>query len=52
MEAVDYYTTPCGQKPGSPNRLNVVSTGAAFNWDAFHLADRLLTQPLQIIIGG
>ncbi|MFT3966289.1 MAG: alpha/beta hydrolase [Sphingobium sp.] len=52
VEAVDYYTTPRGQKPGSPNRLNVVSTGAAFNWDAFHLADRLLTQPLQIIIGG
>lgn len=51
-EAVDYYTTPRGQKPGSPNKLNVASTGAAFNWDAFHLADQLLTQPLQIIIGG
>ncbi|QGA57085.1 alpha/beta hydrolase [Brucella sp. 2280] len=51
-EAVDYYTTPRGQKPGSPNKLNVTSTGAAFNWDAFHLADQLLTQPLQIIIGG
>ncbi|MCZ0737963.1 alpha/beta hydrolase [Phreatobacter sp. AB_2022a] len=52
VEAVDYYTTSRGQKPGSPNKLNVVSTGAAFNWDAFHLADRLLTQPLQVIIGG
>lgn len=52
VEAVDYYTTPRGQKPGSPNKLNVVSTAAAFAWDAFHLADQLLTQPLQIIVGG
>lgn len=52
VEAVDYYTTPRGQQPGSPNRLNVVSTGAAFTWDAFHLAEKLLTQPLQIIVGG
>jgi len=52
VEAVDYYTTQRGQKPGSPNRLNVVSTGAAFTWDAYHLAEKLLTQPLQIIVGG
>ncbi|GGA60155.1 alpha/beta hydrolase [Pelagibacterium lentulum] len=52
VEAVDYYTTPRGQQPGSPNKLNVTSTGAAFNWDAFHLADKLLTQPLQVIVGG
>ncbi|MGV6873828.1 alpha/beta hydrolase [Pseudochelatococcus sp. B33] len=52
IEAVDYYTTPRGQKPGSPNKLNVVSTGAAFTWDAYHLAEKLLTQPLQIIVGG
>ncbi|HMN70476.1 MAG TPA: alpha/beta hydrolase [Rhodoblastus sp.] len=52
VEAVDYYTTQRGQKPGSPNKLNVVSTGAAFAWDAFHLAEKLLTQPLQIIVGG
>lgn len=51
-EAVGYYTTPRGQQPGSPNRLNVVSTGTAFTWDAFHLAGKLLTQPLQIIVGG
>lgn len=52
VEAVDYYTTQRGQKPGSPNKLNVVSTGAAFTWDAFHLAEKLLTQPLQIVVGG
>ncbi len=52
VEAVDYYTTRRGQQPGSPNKLNVVSTQAAFGWDAFHLVDKLLTQPLQIVIGG
>lgn len=52
VEAVDYYTTPRGQQAGSPNKLNVTSTGAAFSWDAFHLAEKLLTQPLQIIVGG
>ncbi len=52
VEAVGYYTTQRGQQPGSPNKLNVVSTGAAFTWDAFHLAETLLTQPLQIIVGG
>lgn len=52
VEAVDYYTTQRGQKPGSPNKLNVVSTGAAFTWNAFHLAEKLLIQPLQTILGG
>lgn len=52
VEAVDYYTTQRGQKPGSPNKLNAVSTGAAFTFDAFHLAEKLLAQPLQIIVGG
>lgn len=41
-----------GQQPGSPNKLNVVSTGTAFTWGAFHLTEKLLTQPLQIIVGG
>lgn len=52
VEAVEYYTTSRGQKTGSPNKLNAVSVGAVFAWDAFHLADELLTQPLQIIVGG
>lgn len=52
IEAVDYYTTERGKQPGSPNKLNVASVGAAYVWDAFHLADRLLTQPLQIVVGG
>ncbi|MFT4148653.1 MAG: alpha/beta hydrolase [Paracoccaceae bacterium] len=52
VEAVDYYRTQRGQKPGSPNKLNLVSTGAGFTFDAFHMAEKLLTQPLQIIVGG
>ncbi|MFJ4376228.1 alpha/beta hydrolase [Pseudomonas japonica] len=52
VEAVDYYKTPRGQQPGSPNRLRFTSVAPALGWDAFHLAERLLTQPLHIVIGG
>ncbi|MFD1215669.1 MULTISPECIES: alpha/beta hydrolase [Microbulbifer] len=51
-EAVDYYTTSRGQQPGSPNKLRVTSTAAAVGWDAFHLAEVLLTQPLHVVIGS
>lgn len=51
-EAIDYYMTQRGQKPGSPNKLNLTSTVPVYGWDAFHLADKLLTQPLQVIVGG
>ncbi|ASA23439.1 alpha/beta hydrolase [Paenibacillus donghaensis] len=52
IEAVDYYTTPRGQNPNSPNKLNFISVGSVLGFDAFHLAEELLTQPLQIIIGS
>jgi fermentation-respiration switch protein FrsA (DUF1100 family) len=52
VEAVEYYTTPRGQQPGSPNKLRMVSTGAAMNWDAFSFVEKLLTQPLHIVIGS
>lgn len=51
-EAIDYYMTQRGQKSGSPNKLNLTSTLPVYGWDAFHLADKLLTQPLQVIVGG
>ena len=51
VEAVDYYTTPRGQQPGSPNKLKFTSLDAVLGFDAFNLADILLTQPLQIIVG-
>ncbi|ORX88432.1 dienelactone hydrolase domain protein [Basidiobolus meristosporus CBS 931.73] len=50
-EAVDYYTTPRGQHPCSPNLLRFTSVGSVIGFDAFHLVDQLLTQPLEIIIG-
>lgn len=51
VEAVDYYTTSRGQSPNSPNKLNFTSLGSVIGFDAFNLADILLTQPLQIIVG-
>ncbi|SHN24269.1 alpha/beta hydrolase [Gracilibacillus kekensis] len=49
--AVDYYRTPRGQSPNSPNKLKFTSMDSIIGFDAFHLAERLLTQPLQIIVG-
>jgi fermentation-respiration switch protein FrsA (DUF1100 family) len=51
IEAVDYYTTPRGRQPGSPNKLRFTSTASALNWDAFAFTEQLLTQPLHIVIG-
>ncbi|WP_206442810.1 alpha/beta hydrolase [Aliarcobacter cryaerophilus] len=50
-EAIDYYKTPRGEAVGSPNRLRFSSLANSLNFDAFHLAEHLLTQPLQIVIG-
>ncbi|WP_454689851.1 alpha/beta hydrolase [Achromobacter aloeverae] len=50
--AIDYYLTPRGQQPGSPNKLRLTSTGAVVGWDAFHLAEALLTQPLHVVFGS
>jgi fermentation-respiration switch protein FrsA (DUF1100 family) len=49
--AVDYYRTPRGQNPNSPNKLKFTSIDSIIGFDAFHLAEILLTQPLQIIVG-
>lgn len=51
IEAVDYYTTSRGKSPNSPNKLNFTSLGSVLGFDAFNLAETLLTQPLQIIVG-
>ena len=50
-EAVDYYTTERGKHPNSPNKLRFTSIANCMNFDAFHLAEKLLTQPLQLVIG-
>ncbi|RAJ82255.1 hypothetical protein CLV59_104480 [Chitinophaga dinghuensis] len=52
IEAVDYYRTPRGQQPTSCNMLRFTSLGNVLAFDAFHLVEQLLTQPIQIIAGG
>lgn len=52
LEAVDYYRTPRGRHDRSPNRLRFTSNASVLAFDAFHLAEELLTQPLQIVVGG
>lgn len=50
-EATDYYRTPRGQKPHGANRSLLSHQAAAVGWDAFHLAEVLLTQPLMAVVG-
>ena len=52
IEAIDYYLTPRGQQVGSPNKLRFISIAPALGWDAFHLAEQLLTQPLHVVFGS
>ena len=51
LEAVDYYTTPRGQHKNSPNKVNLLSFASIIGFDAFRFSEKLLTQPLQVIIG-
>lgn len=51
LEATDYYRTARGQKPHGLNRSLLSHQTAAVGWDAFHLAEVLLTQPLMVIVG-
>ena len=51
IEAVDYYLTPRGGHERSVNRLAHRSIASMLAFDAFHLVEELLTQPLQIVVG-
>ena len=51
LEATDCYRTPRGQKPNGLNRSLLSHQEAAVGWDAFHLAEVLLTQPMCIVVG-
>ena len=51
-EAIDYYRTPRGEHANSSNQFLFRSTSSLIAFDAFHLVDELLTQPLQIIVGS
>ncbi|WP_251352272.1 alpha/beta hydrolase, partial [Staphylococcus aureus] len=50
-EAVDYYRTPRGQSENSPNKWRYSGSAALYTFDAFFPAEKLLTQPVQIIAG-
>jgi len=51
LEAIDYYRTPRGKYPTSNNKLLFKSMANLIMFDAFHLAEFLLTQPLLVIVG-
>lgn len=51
-EAYEYYCTPRGQHPNSPNKLRYISMANILAFDPFNMVEKYLTQPLQIIIGN
>ena len=52
LEAVRYYRTPRGYSENSTNRRYFTSDAMMLGYDAFNLVEELLTQPLQVIVGG
>lgn len=52
LEAVDFYRTPRGYQETSTNRRHYTSDALLLGFDAFNLVGELLTQPLQVIVGG
>ncbi len=52
LEATEYYRTARGEKPNGVNKTLFSRNAVAVGWDAFHLAELLLTQPLMIIVGS
>lgn len=51
MEVVDYYKTPRGFHPSANNKRLFISDELIIAFDAFHLAEHLLTHPLFIVVG-
>ncbi|PZE63021.1 alpha/beta hydrolase [Curtobacterium sp. MCPF17_001] len=52
QEAVRFYRTSRGYNEHSTNRRYFTSDAMMLGYDAFNLVEELLTQPLQIIVGG
>ena len=50
-EAYDYYRTPRAMCPTAPNKLLVRSFPEVLSYDALRFVDKLLTQPLLLIVG-
>jgi uncharacterized protein len=51
-QAITYYRTPRGMNENSTNRRLSRSDSLVLGYDSFHLVDKLMTQPLQVIVGG
>lgn len=51
-EAHDYYRTPRAQYPTSENKVRLTSMSNIYTFEAFHLIEELLTQPLLMIAGS
>jgi fermentation-respiration switch protein FrsA (DUF1100 family) len=51
QEAAEYYRTPRGQHPNSPNKMLLTSLSYLVSFNGFDQADKLLTQPLLLIAG-
>lgn len=50
-EAVEYYRTPRAQRATSPSIAPTRSLMQLVTFDAFHLVEQFLTQPIQIVAG-
>ncbi len=50
-EAYDYYRTQRAQHRNTESKFTAASLPQLVTYDAFHLADQLLTQPLQLVAG-
>ncbi|MFT3876930.1 MAG: alpha/beta hydrolase [Propioniciclava sp.] len=51
IEAYDYYCTPRAQHPHGTATFDIAHGATVMSWDAFHLAEELLDQPLLVVIG-
>ena len=52
IQAVRFYRTSRGHNEYSTNRRLLRGDSLLLGYDAFHLVDELLTQPLQVIVAG
>ncbi|MEI4487064.1 alpha/beta hydrolase [Frigidibacter sp. MR17.14] len=52
LGAVEFYRTPRGFDAHATNRLMFTSLAPMIGFDAFHLVEELLVQPLQVVVGG
>ncbi len=52
LEATEYYRTSRGESVNGVNKTLFSHNAAAIAWDAYNLAEKLLTQPLLVIVGS